>query len=120
MARLALESRFGLDPAAEAALHRAWTYRRACERLVEPFGGDGGPVVPVRWLTLSYEDRVHIAGIGTVDVDDARSYRAADGRTVRVRRVDAPRGAVEVVVTPKRPRITTSPRAVLLDSPEGG
>jgi hypothetical protein len=119
LARLAIESRSNADDAPRA-LERAWAYRRACERLVEPFPADGGPVVPVRWTTLSYEDRVHVPGVGTLDVKDGdAAYLAADGRRVLVRRASAPSGAVEVIVCPpRRPsRITTSPRAVPLDWP---
>jgi hypothetical protein len=119
LARLAVECRTTLDDDG-SRLERAWSYRRACERLVEPFPVDGGPIVPVRWHTLSYENRVHVPGIGTLDVvdDDAAAYLAADGRRVLVRR-SIPLGAVEVIVCPaRRPaRITTSPRAVPLDWP---
>ena len=140
LARLAIESREGatgdddIDSLFEPtrALRRAWSYRRAFERLAEAWPGEGGPVVPVRWLTVSYEGRVHVAGVGTVDATADARHIAADGRAIHVRRVAdgdpwAPAGAVEVVVCPKPPdedrpleeitrpvRITTSPKVVRL------
>ncbi|HEY4222363.1 MAG TPA: hypothetical protein VGO62_13505 [Myxococcota bacterium] len=145
LASLAVESRAdatGDDSvdrhsASASALRRAWAYRRAFERLAEGWPGDGGPLVPVRWLTLSYEGRVHVPGVGTIDIASGDElFLAADGRRVRLRRVEhdddsAPRGVIEVVVeaailpaavpppprssTPRSPAIRTSSRCVLLD-----
>ncbi len=101
-------------------LQRAWAYRRAFERLAERCPVEGGPLVPVRWVTLSYEGQVHVAGVGTLDVDGGPGrYATADGRTVSVRRVDAgdgwaPGGAVEVVIGPARIRVKSSARCVPL------
>src|ERR1043166_7540218 len=87
-------------------LRKAWAYRRSFERLAEGYPGEGGPVVPVRWTTLSYEGRVHVKGIGTFTVDDAGiKVTTPEGREIVARRIGsddgfAPVGAVEIVVGP--------------------
>jgi hypothetical protein len=92
--------------AATRALQEAWSYRCLCDALANAFPGDGGPIIPTRWVTLSFEGRVHVDGVGTFAVEDEPvRYELADGRWVDVRRIGVgdgmgPAGTVEIVVAP--------------------